>query len=87
MSNKVLVAGVGMVKFTKPGKSEMYDVMGGDAAALAMIAGRLGLEAPAARRFLATVAEVEAVQGLLVVVVGAGPCLPAEGEAAAGHLR
>jgi predicted DsbA family dithiol-disulfide isomerase len=33
----------------------------GDAAVLAAIAGRLGLEAPAARRFLATVAEVEAV--------------------------
>jgi predicted DsbA family dithiol-disulfide isomerase len=33
----------------------------GDAAALAAIAGRLGLEAPMARRFLATVAEVEAV--------------------------
>lgn len=33
----------------------------GDAAVLAGIAGRLGLEAAAARRFLATVAEVEAV--------------------------
>jgi len=33
----------------------------GDAAVLAAIAGRMGLEAPAARRFLATVAEVEAV--------------------------
>ncbi|WP_193560480.1 DsbA family oxidoreductase [Dankookia rubra] len=33
----------------------------GDAAVLAAIAGRLGLEAPMARRFLATVAEVEAV--------------------------
>lgn len=33
----------------------------GDAAGLAGIAGRLGLEAPMARRFLATVAEVEAV--------------------------
>ena len=33
----------------------------GDAAVLAAIAGRLGLEAPLARRFLATVAEVEAV--------------------------
>jgi len=36
MGNKVLVAGVGMVKFTKPGKSEMYDVMAGDAAARAL---------------------------------------------------
>ncbi|WP_076590868.1 lipid-transfer protein [Herminiimonas arsenitoxidans] len=31
MSNKVLIAGVGMVKFTKPGKSEQYDVMGAKA--------------------------------------------------------
>ncbi|MBJ2303748.1 MULTISPECIES: lipid-transfer protein [unclassified Pseudomonas] len=36
MSNKVLVAGVGMVKFTKPGKSEMYDVMGAQAIASAL---------------------------------------------------
>ncbi|RRV13443.1 lipid-transfer protein [Stutzerimonas xanthomarina] len=36
MSNKALVAGVGMVKFTKPGKSEMYDVMGAQAAASAL---------------------------------------------------
>ncbi|NOG70888.1 DsbA family oxidoreductase [Roseicella sp. DB1501] len=33
----------------------------GDAAVLAGIAGRLGLDTPAARRFLATAAEVEAV--------------------------
>ncbi|WP_207802788.1 DsbA family oxidoreductase [Roseicella frigidaeris] len=33
----------------------------GDASVLAGIAGRLGLDTPAARRFLATVAEVEAV--------------------------
>jgi acetyl-CoA acetyltransferase len=36
MSKKVFVAGVGMVKFTKPGKSEMYDVMGGKAASSAL---------------------------------------------------
>lgn len=31
MTSKAFVAGVGMVKFTKPGKSEMYDVMGAKA--------------------------------------------------------
>jgi acetyl-CoA acetyltransferase len=36
MSNKALVAGVGMVKFTKPGKSEMYDAMGAQAVASAL---------------------------------------------------
>ncbi|PAU86124.1 lipid-transfer protein [Pseudomonas sp. WN033] len=36
MSNKVIVAGVGMVKFTKPGKSDMYDVMGAQAARSAL---------------------------------------------------
>lgn len=36
MGNKVLVAGVGMVKFAKPGKSEMYDVMGANAARAAL---------------------------------------------------
>ena len=36
MSNKVFVAGVGMVKFTKPGKSEMYDVMAAKAANTAL---------------------------------------------------
>ena len=36
MTNKVLIAGVGMVKFTKPGKSEMYDVMGAKAATAAL---------------------------------------------------
>lgn len=47
----------------------------------------LVLVAAEAELYLLAEAEVEAVQGLLVVVVGAGPCLPAEGEAAAGHLR
>jgi sterol carrier protein 2 len=36
MSEKILVAGVGMVKFAKPGKSEMYDVMGANAARAAL---------------------------------------------------
>jgi len=36
MSNMVKIAGVGMVKFTKPGKSEMYDVMGAQAARAAL---------------------------------------------------
>jgi hypothetical protein len=31
MSRKVLVAGVGMVPFAKPGKSDSYDVMGANA--------------------------------------------------------
>lgn len=31
-----LIAGVGMVKFTKPGRSEMYDVMGANAARTAL---------------------------------------------------
>ncbi|MES2258562.1 MAG: lipid-transfer protein [Pseudomonadota bacterium] len=36
MSNKTLIAGVGMVKFTKPGKNEQYDVMGANAARSAL---------------------------------------------------
>lgn len=36
MSNKTLIAGVGMVKFTKPGKSAMYDEMGANAASDAL---------------------------------------------------
>ncbi len=36
MSDKVMVAGVGMVKFTKPGRSEMYDIMGAQAAQSAL---------------------------------------------------
>ncbi|MGI4860632.1 MAG: lipid-transfer protein [Janthinobacterium lividum] len=36
MSGKTLVAGVGMVKFTKPGKNEQYDVMGAKAAQTAL---------------------------------------------------
>ena len=36
MSSKTLVAGVGMVKFAKPGKSEMYDAMGAKAATAAL---------------------------------------------------
>lgn len=36
MTNKARVAGVGMIPFTKPGKSETYDVMGARAARLAL---------------------------------------------------
>ena len=36
MSGKVKVAGVGMIPFTKPGKSDSYDVMGETAARLAI---------------------------------------------------
>lgn len=36
MSDSVRIAGVGMVKFAKPGKSEMYDVMGAKAAQAAL---------------------------------------------------
>ncbi|NDP42974.1 MAG: lipid-transfer protein [Aromatoleum sp.] len=36
MSRNVFVAGVGMIPFTKPGASESYDVMGGEAARAAL---------------------------------------------------
>ncbi len=36
MKRKVLVAGVGMIPFTKPGKSDPYLVMGERAAKLAL---------------------------------------------------
>lgn len=36
MHRKVLIAGVGMIPFSKPGKSEVYDVMGATAAAAAL---------------------------------------------------
>jgi len=36
MSNKVIVAGVGMIPFRKPGQSAPYDVMGADAARAAL---------------------------------------------------
>ena len=36
MSQKALVAGVGMIPFVKPGKSESYDIMGAKAIALAL---------------------------------------------------
>ncbi|MES2320750.1 MAG: lipid-transfer protein [Pseudomonadota bacterium] len=36
MTTKTLIAGVGMVKFTKPGKNEQYDVMGAKAATSAL---------------------------------------------------
>ena len=36
MSHKVIVAGVGMIPFAKPGASEHYHVMGGKAVHLAL---------------------------------------------------
>ncbi|MEP1595520.1 MAG: lipid-transfer protein, partial [Halieaceae bacterium] len=36
MTNKVIVAGVGMIPFTKPGASEPYDIMGSQAARQAL---------------------------------------------------
>ncbi len=36
MSSRVIVAGVGMIPFAKPGTSESYDVMGARAAGLAL---------------------------------------------------
>ena len=38
MSEKVIVAGVGMIPFGKPGKSPTYDVMGVQATKLALAA-------------------------------------------------
>lgn len=42
MSENVVVAGVGMIPFTKPGKSEMYDVMGAEAARRALTDAGIG---------------------------------------------
>ena len=42
MSDKVIVAGVGMIPFRKPGQSAPYDVMGADAAAGARISPGAG---------------------------------------------
>lgn len=36
MTNKTIVAGVGMIKFAKPGQSEAYDTMGAEAAVKAL---------------------------------------------------
>jgi len=44
MSNKVFVAGVGMVPFTKPGQSESYDVMGANAVRMAVEDARIGYD-------------------------------------------
>lgn len=43
--NKVFVAGVGMIPFTKPGASDPYDVMGARAAALALVDAGLAFAA------------------------------------------
>jgi sterol carrier protein 2 len=44
MEQRVCVAGVGMVPFTKPGKSESYDVMGATAVRAALADAGLGYE-------------------------------------------
>lgn len=45
MTRKVVVAGVGMIPFTKPGVSETYDQMGAAAARLALQDARVGYDA------------------------------------------
>lgn len=42
MSAKTVVAGVGMIPFSKPGKSASYDVMGIEAARLSLADAGLG---------------------------------------------
>ncbi len=44
MSSKALVAGVGMIPFTKPGASESYEIMGANAARAALADAGLGYE-------------------------------------------
>lgn len=44
MSSKTFVAGVGMIPFVKPGKSESYDIMGAKAIALALADAGIGYE-------------------------------------------
>ena len=44
MSQRVYVAGVGMIPFAKPGKSASYDVMGAEAARLALQDAAIGYE-------------------------------------------
>jgi acetyl-CoA acetyltransferase len=44
MSNKAIVAGVGMVPFSKPGESESYDVMGANAVRAALADAGLSYE-------------------------------------------
>ncbi|HBD35248.1 MAG TPA: lipid-transfer protein, partial [Cupriavidus sp.] len=41
MARKVVVAGVGMIPFTKPGASETYDLMGAAAARVALLDARV----------------------------------------------
>jgi len=45
MTHKVVVAGVGMIPFTKPGASETYDLMGAAAARLALADAGVGYDA------------------------------------------
>ena len=44
MTRKVVICGVGMVPFKKPGQSDSYDVMGANAAQAALIDANLGYE-------------------------------------------
>src|SRR5215470_13540112 len=44
MSRKVVVAGVGMIPFKKPGAADTYPVMGAQAARLALADARVGYE-------------------------------------------
>ncbi len=42
MENKVVIAGVGMVPFKKPGQSDPYDIMGQNATRLALADAGIG---------------------------------------------
>src|SRR5262252_8806149 len=44
MAQRVVVAGVGMIPFKKPGQSDTYPVMGAQAARLALADARVGYE-------------------------------------------
>ena len=44
MTRKVIVAGVGMIPFAKPGASETYDVMGATASAAALADAGIGYD-------------------------------------------
>src|SRR4030095_10679230 len=44
MTQKIVVAGVGMIPFKKPGASEAYPVMGAQAVRLALADARVGYE-------------------------------------------
>ena len=48
MPNRAIVAGVGMIPFTKPGKSDSYDVMGAAATRIALADASLSIRRHAA---------------------------------------